>query len=253
MFVVLYLNANIEYMSEQFSNKASNDEIRIRFDNDVERFSNLDTGQLTTLDAALTMELCTDVAKAATPAAKNLLDIGCGAGNYTLKMLSKLPGLNCTLNDLSLPMLEKAEERVSKSTSGKIEIIQLDMRDLSLGEETFDIVLAAATLHHLRDDQDWIDVFTKIYNALTPGGSFWISDLITHENQAVNTVFQKYYGDYIEGLGGLEYKQKVFDYIAYEDTPRSLEYQTNLMKTIGFRNVEILHKNLCFAAFGGVK
>jgi len=25
------------------------------------------------------------------------------------------------------------------------------------------------------------------------------------------------------------------------------------MKTIGFKNVEILHKNMCFAAFGGVK
>jgi tRNA (cmo5U34)-methyltransferase len=240
-------------MNEQFSNKASNEEIRARFDNDVERFSNLDTGQLTTLDAALTMELCTDVAKAVSPGAKNLLDIGCGAGNYTLKALSKLPHLNCTLNDLSLPMLEKAKERVSASTSGKVEIIQLDMRELVLGSETFDIILAAATLHHLRDDQDWINVFTKIYNALTPGGSFWISDLITHENQAVNAVFQKYYGDYIESLGGKEYKEKVFDYINYEDTPRSIEYQMSLMRTIGFKNVEILHKNLCFAAFGGVK
>jgi len=253
MFVVLYLKANIEYMSEQFSNKASNDEIRTRFDNDVERFSNLDTGQLTTLDASLTMELCTDIAKAVSPQAKNLLDIGCGAGNYTLKMLSKIPDLNCTLNDLSLPMLEKAKERVSVSTSGKVEVIQLDMRELELANESFDIVLAAATLHHLRDDQDWVNVFTKIYNALTPGGSFWISDLVSHENQAVNAVFQEYYGKYIESLGGLEYRKKVFDYIAYEDTPRSVEYQMTLMKTIGFKNVEILHKNMCFAAFGGVK
>jgi tRNA (cmo5U34)-methyltransferase len=240
-------------MSEQLNSKATNDEIKKRFDQDVARFSNLETGQLTTLDAALTMELCTDAAKAFTPNAKNLLDIGCGAGNYTLKMLSKIPDLNCTLNDLSLPMLDKAKERVTEKTSGKVRAIQLDMRELELGHETFDVVLAAATLHHLRDDQDWINVFTKVYQALTPGGSFWISDLISHDSEALTDIFNARYGAYLETLGGPEYRQKVFDYIEYEDTPRSIEYQVTLMKNIGFRNVEVLHKNLCFAAFGGVK
>ena len=240
-------------MTEQFSNKATNKEIRERFDKDVARFSNLETGQLTTLDAALTMELCTDAAKAVTPTAINLLDIGCGAGNYSLKMLSKLPNLNCTLNDLSAAMLEKAEERVSSETSGKVKTIQLDMRELDLGKETFDIILAAATLHHLRDDRDWTNVFTKVYEALTPGGSFWISDLISHDSEALNQIFQTRYGAYLESLDGPEYRQKVFDYIAYEDTPRSIEYQLELMKAIGFKQVEVLHKNLCFAAFGGIK
>jgi tRNA (cmo5U34)-methyltransferase len=96
-------------MSINYAGKATNEEIRNRFDNDVERFSNLDTGQATTIDAPLTMELCTEAAKYINPNAKNLLDIGCGAGNYTLKMLSKISNLNCTLNDLSLPMLERAK------------------------------------------------------------------------------------------------------------------------------------------------
>jgi hypothetical protein len=42
--------------------KATNDEIQTRFDNDVERFSNLETGQQTTIDALLTIELCTEAA-----------------------------------------------------------------------------------------------------------------------------------------------------------------------------------------------
>lgn len=240
-------------MSEHNFNKATNDEIRSRFDNDVERFSNLETGQLTTLDAAFTMELCTDAAKAVTPGATNLLDIGCGAGNYSLKMLSKLPDLNCTLNDLSLPMLEAAKKRVSTSTKGTVTTIQMDMRELDLEPGSYDIVLAAATLHHLRGDDDWENVFTKIYEALTPGGSFWISDLISHDSTALNDLFKTYYGDYLESLDGPVFKKKVFDYIEYEDTPRSIEFQLDLMKKVGFRNVEILHKNLCFAAFGGMK
>lgn len=239
--------------TKDYSAKATNQEIESRFDQDVERFSNLDTGQLTTLDAPLTMELCTEAAKYVVPDAKELLDIGCGAGNYTLKMLSKIPGLNCTLNDLSMPMLEKAKERVTAETTGKVSLIQLDMRELELEDEKYDIILAAATLHHLRGDEEWKQLFHKLYKSLKPGGCFWISDLITHDSPSLNDLFQQQYGAYLEGLGGPEYRQKVFDYIEYEDTPRSINYQLDLLKEVGFKQVEVLHKNLCFAAFGGVK
>jgi len=70
-------------------NKSSIEEIKERFDNDVERFSNLDTGQLSTIDAKISLELITEASKRIVPNAQNLLDIGCGAGNYSLMMLSK--------------------------------------------------------------------------------------------------------------------------------------------------------------------
>ena len=240
-------------MKVNYTGKANNEAIRQRFDADVERFSNLDTGQLTTLDAALTMELCTEAAKYVNADAKELLDIGCGAGNYTLKMPSKVPDLNCTLNDLSLPMLERAKERVSIQTRGTVTTIHTDMRELTLANEQYDIVLAAATLHHLRDDEDWELVFKKVYKVLKPGGSFWISDLVAHDDEHLDSLFRKKYGDYLETFGGIEYRDKVFDYIDYEDTPRSVDFQLDLMRKVGFRRVEILHKNLCFAAFGGIK
>ena len=240
-------------MNKEYANKATNEEIKTRFDNDVERFSNLDSGQQTTIDAPLTMELCTEAAKYITPHARELLDIGCGAGNYTLKMLSKIPDLNCTLNDLSMPMLEKAKERTTVATHGKVTLIQDDMRNLDLPDNYFDIVLAAATFHHLRTDEDWELVFNKVYNVLKPGGSIWICDLITHDSELINQLFQDKYRTYLETLGGAEYAQKVFDYVAYEDTPRSLGYQLNLLNKVGFKDIEVLHKNSCFAAFGGVK
>ncbi len=240
-------------MKIDYSKKATVADIRNRFDNDVERFSNLETGQQSTLDAPLTLELCTQAALKCNPKAKNLLDIGCGAGNYTLKMLEKVPQLNCTLVDLSLPMLEKAKERVSEVTAGKVAIMQQDMRDLELPDHHFDIILAAATLHHLRDDDDWELVFKKFYNTLKPGGSIWISDLITHDYEPINSIIQEQYGKYLEGLGGVGYRQKVFDYVAYEDRPRSINFQTDLLKKVGFRCTEVLHKHACFAAFGAIK
>jgi len=234
-------------------NKSTISEIRDRFDNDVERFSNLDTGQLSTIDAKISLELITEASKRIVPAAENLLDIGCGAGNYSLMMLSKVPGLNCTLVDLSKPMLSKAFERVSQATKKNVEIIQGDIREVVLKENHFDIILAGAVLHHLRDDQDWEATFTKLYQLLKPGGCLMISDLIRQDTGILNDYTWERYGDYLEALGGKEYRSKVLAYVEKEDSPRSMNYQLDLMKKVGFRDVEILHKNMCFGAFGGIK
>jgi len=233
--------------------KATITEIQERFDNDVERFSNLKTGQVSIVDATLLLELVTESAKRIKPQAINLLDIGCGAGNYTLKMLSKLPDLNCTLLDVSRSMLDKAHERVSKEAKGKVEIIQDDIRNVNLQNDHYDIILAGAVLHHLRDDSDWEFVFAKLFKALASGGCFFISDLIKQNTASLDNYFQEKYGNYLESVGGKAFKTEIFDSIEKQDTPRSLDYQLEVMKTVGFSHVEILHKNLCFAAFGGIK
>lgn len=234
-------------------NKSTVKEIKERFDNDVDRFSNLDTGQVATIDAKISLELLTETSKRIIPNAKNLLDIGCGAGNYSLKMLTKIADLNCTLVDLSKPMLDKAKERVFAKTNNKVETIQGDIREVELKEKSFDIILAGAVLHHLRDDNDWETTFDKLYNLLKPGGCLMISDLIAQETNAVNEYTWERYGDYLESIDGKEYRKKVLDYLEKEDSPRSMTYQLELMKKVGFKKTEILHKNMCFGAFGGIK
>lgn len=234
-------------------NKSTVNEIKERFDKDVERFSDLNTGQVATIDAKISLELITEAAKRIVPNASHVLDVGCGAGNYTLMMLSKIQNLNCTLVDLSQPMLNKALERVSEKTNGLIEVFQGDIRHVQLKENCFDIILAGAVLHHLRDDKDWETTFSKLYALLKPGGCFMIFDLITQDNEILNEYTWERYGDYLEQLGGALYRQKVLDYVAIEDSPRSMTYQLDLMKKVGFKSVEILHKNMCFGAFGGIK
>lgn len=233
--------------------KSTVKEIQERFDNEVSRFSNLETGQVATMDAKISLELITDASKRMVPEAKNLLDIGCGAGNYTIKMLSKIPTLNCTLVDLSKPMLNKAFERVSEYSCNTVEIIQGDIRQLELKENYFDIILAGAVLHHLRDNKDWETTFGKLYSLLKPGGCLMISDLVTQDTEELTKYTWEGYGDFLEKSGGKDYRKKVLDYIEKEDSPRSINYQLNLMNKVGFDKTEILHKNLCFAAFGGIK
>jgi len=233
--------------------KSSVEQIRARFDKDVERFSNLETGHSAAVDSPLAMDLITRAAAAVTPQATHVLDIGCGAGNYTLKLLQALPNLNVTLVDLSQPMLERAAQRIGPATTGEVRTLQADIRELELGEAQFDIILAAAVFHHLRGDNEWRSVFSKCHASLRPGGSLWIFDMLEHSTSAVQALMKERYGEYLVWLKGESYREQVFGYIAEEDTPRSLMFQIDLLRAVGFKEVEILHKNSVFAAFGAIK
>lgn len=233
--------------------KSTVEEIRQRFDADVERFSNLETGQSATVDAPLAMALVAEAAAATTPHARHVLDVGCGAGNYTLKLLDRLPNLDATLIDLSRPMLERAASRVGGATAGRVTTIRGDIRKVALDDGRFDIVLAAAVLHHLRADEEWEAVFASLYRTLRPGGSVWIFDLVESSIPAINGVMRHQYGEYLTRLKDEGYRDHVFAYVEKEDTPRPLTYQLDLLRHVGFAQVEVLHKHVCFAAFGAVK
>jgi tRNA (cmo5U34)-methyltransferase len=233
--------------------KSTLSEIQQRFDNEVERFSNLETGQISTIDATLSLEILTQAAAVCCPDAKKVLDLGSGAGNYTLKLLELIPDFDSTLIDLSQPMLNKANERIATVSRGKITAIQTDFLNMELADDSFDIVVTGAAMHHLREDKEWETVFSKIYKSLKKGGCFWISDLIKHDYPAIDQLMWKRYADYLENVGGKSYQENVFAYIAKEDSPRSVIYQLEVLQKVGFSYVDILHKNSNFSVFGGIK
>ncbi len=233
--------------------KSSVDEIRARFDADVERFSNLETGQSATMDAPLALDLIAEAVEVSTPEARRLLDVGCGAGNYTLKLLDRLPGLETTLIDLSRPMLERAQQRIRAAGCTTIRAIQTDIRDFDFAADSQCVIVASAVLHHLRNDEEWEAIFDGFYRTLSWGGSVWIFDLVDGATHALRRVKQRRYSEYLVELGGEAYRDKVFAYIDREDSPRSLTYQLDLLRRVGFTDIEVLHKRACFAAFGAIK
>lgn len=233
--------------------KSTVEEIRQRFDAETDRYANLETGQVSAVDSALAMSLVAEAAAVTTPHATHLLDVGCGGGNYTLKLLERMPSLHVTLVDLSQAMLDRAIQRVRPKTTGSVEAIQADIRDVDVGKDRFDIVVASAVLHHLRTDVEWQMVFQKLHDALKPRGSFWIFDIVESPIPEVQAIHWRRYGEYLTAAGGEAFREELYERIIAEDTPRSVPFQLELLRAVGFREVELLHKNSCYAAFGAVK
>jgi tRNA (cmo5U34)-methyltransferase len=205
------------------------------------------------MDAPLSLELIAQASALVRPNAQSLLDVGCGAGNYSLKLLEYLPNLDVTLLDLSRPMLDRALSRVQPATRGEVKVIQGDIRKLRLEPSSFDLIVAGAVLHHLREEEEWDLVFRKLYQVLKEGGALWISDLVAHSIPQVQELMWTRYGEYLKNLKDEAYRDHVFQYVQREDSPRPLIFQLDLLRKVGFVQVDLLHKNGCFAVFGAVK
>ncbi len=231
--------------------KSTIEEICERFDADVERFSSLETGQSATMDAPLVLELVAQTAATHVPPGGTALDLGCGAGNFTLRVMQETGPLHCHLADLSRPMLDRAEARTRGHGALGVETYQGELRDLHFADETFDCILAGAVLHHLRDDEDWRSVFAKLRRWLKPGGRLYVADLAIFDSPPLQEMMWARYGEYLSGLGGESHRDKVFAYIDGEDTARSLAWQLEMLRASGFRSWEVLHRIGVFACYSG--
>ncbi|MCQ2374623.1 MAG: class I SAM-dependent methyltransferase [Salinivirgaceae bacterium] len=232
--------------------KSSAESISRAFDEQVERFSNLETGQTTAIDSPFCMEMVASVAQAMQPQCSHIMDIGCGGGNYAIKLLQRFPLANCMLVDISPKMLAAAVERAKLTTKGCVEGMCGDYRNLQLGSNLFDVVTAGTTLHHLRQPNEWESVFAKVYDALKLGGLFFINDITVGETTEIDQIMYNGWAAHLKKNFPDEYQVYLGKYES-EDTPQTLDYQLSLMRKVGFVKTAILHRHFNFATFVGVK
>ena len=236
-------------MPRALQEKSTVEQIRHRFDAEVDRFSNLESGQQAAMDAPLILDLVARAATCHLHPNGSLLDLGCGAGNFTLRVLSQVSPLDCVLVDLSRPMLERAEQRVTAVNTGKVQTVQSDIRALALKGESFDVILAGQVFHHLRGDLEWETMFSRLYQWLRRDGTLFVADFIAYDDPAIQKIMLDRYADYLVSVGGSAYRDKVLDYCDGEDSPRSVRYQFDLLDKAGFDEFDVLHKNALFTAF----
>jgi ubiquinone/menaquinone biosynthesis C-methylase UbiE len=105
---------------------------------------------------------------------ENVLDIGCGTGLLSLKLLQKTDCLIIGI-DNSKEMMAIFQDKIKRlKLESKITCKMMDANGLNFKKDTFDKVVSSVTLHHIKNKTRLIN---KVYKVLKPGGVFAIGEI----------------------------------------------------------------------------
>jgi len=106
----------------------------------------------------------------------NVLDIGCGTGLSSLKLL-KAADCRVTAFDISKDMMDIFKEKARSLKIGDRLRFKLgDAVRASFKDREFDLAISTVTLHHIKH-KDKFSTVKKIYRALKPRGRFVIGEI----------------------------------------------------------------------------
>lgn len=104
------------------------------------------------------------------------VEVGCGIGELARKMAGRADSVLAV--DLSPVMIQEAKSRSNRYTN--IDYVVADVMGYDFIPQSFDFIVSVATLHHM----DAPSIFTKLREALAPGGVLAVLDLYKAESMA---------------------------------------------------------------------
>ncbi len=106
---------------------------------------------------------------------KKVLDVGAGNG----RLAGRLAGLGAEVTALDV-----SEEMLKRIKNKEIKIVVGEAENLSFPDDSFDIVIAAFLIVHLKDLSLFFD---EVYRVLKPGGKFLVTNINQRKAPAVKT------------------------------------------------------------------
>lgn len=100
-----------------------------------------------------------------------VLDIGCGPGNISCYLQSKLPALNITGIDPAPKMIALAKQNLPQAT-----FLVMDARDIHVIEELFDVIICGFCLPYLSQNDSAV-LIGNCAKLLAPKGVLYLSTM----------------------------------------------------------------------------
>jgi ubiquinone/menaquinone biosynthesis C-methylase UbiE len=111
---------------------------------------------------------------------KNILDVGAGTGRLALLLCER--GALLTALDVSEEMLKILQKKSGNRSN--IKCVVGDAENMELPDESFDIVVAAFLIVHLKNP---LFFFKEAYRVLKPGGLFVVTNINQKEPPEIKT------------------------------------------------------------------
>jgi len=190
--------------------------------------------------------------------AARVLDLGCGDGLFIQELSKSFKLSQVTLVDGSAQMLDAAQKRLSGQEI--CYFIQASFQQLfadNLLNENFDFIYSSLAIHHLPFDEKR-KLYAYIYERLSPGGWFIHYDVVLPPSEKLEKWYLSFWREWISEHPSMERREQLLgipdQYKGNSDNmPDTLGSQLEVLKDVGFCDVDCFYKYGIFSLFGGSK
>ncbi|MFA6614290.1 MAG: class I SAM-dependent methyltransferase [Endomicrobiia bacterium] len=181
----------------------------------------------------------------------NVLDLGCGTGNLSKRILDKYTNANIVCVDISQNMINIARQKLADYKN--VEFVVGDIEEIEF-KDKYDLVVSSLVLHHLVTDDRKKNFYKRIFNMLNENGIFVNADVVIGTSKFLQDINISSWIKYMQkSCSDEEIFSKWLKAYEQEDRPSKLIHQIEWLKEIGFHNVDIIWKYYNFAVFTGIK
>lgn len=194
--------------------------------------------------------------------ATRLLELGCGTGELSSRLLKHCPSARLIALDYSPRMVAATTAKLSRlGLEKRARVLEVDFGVWANGEVSeeidtgFDACVSSLAIHHL-DDEMKKHLLSRIAQNLKSGGCFWNADPVVLESQ-LSEVYQKAREEWTRGTGTTleEIRSRLGNSQPYgysgQDRLATLDDHLAWLKKAGFETLCVPYKYFGLAVFGG--
>jgi tRNA (cmo5U34)-methyltransferase len=196
---------------------------------------------------------------------RQILELGCGTGELTVKILQHCPGAQVYAVDYSSRMLQFARHKMERlGLAERVSWIEADFGNwaesgLFAGVEgPLDACISSLAIHHLRNELKF-KLFERIRDRLHPNACFWNADPVLPEAEALTSVYEEARTAWTaqQPIALEEIRAKMNRGTTHghssHDHLATLSMHLDFLSKAPFNPVDILWKYYGFAVFGGYR
>jgi len=184
------------------------------------------------------------------PNPKRVLELGCGTGNLTARILTRFPESQVTVVDASAEMAAATSAR----TAGRARNVVARFEDLDLEAGSLDLIVSSISLHHVTTKAD---VLAAACRWLSPGGELWMADQFAGATPEIHERNWEEWLAFCRRPGGCSAEEikDLLDHAAAHDHYESVVAHFRMLAAAGFdsESIDCVWRNVIWGIIGARK
>jgi tRNA (cmo5U34)-methyltransferase len=179
--------------------------------------------------------------------ARSVLELGCGNGNLSLRLLEQAPAAELTLLDASAEMLEVARARLAEHReTRRLRFVQRTFEQLEAEPARYDVAVSALALHHVAEP---LTVYQALHASMVVGGRLRIADGYAAADADLDSLQWRRWQDFWRQPGNLDDEEieGVLAHARDHDHYHPIERHFEWLRAAGFHACDCVWRDGLFA------